>query len=162
MGLNALLRRAVDEGSIKGVSICRRTSVVSHLFFANDCLLFIKWDLLAAVTRKLLILAYERALGQKIIFQKLALCCNPTMNENLKASISDNLQVPLVENFDKYFGFPMLVGMNKKQVFGSIRDRVWQIIKGWLNHNFSIGGKDTLIKVVCKPFHLISWVFSSC
>lgn len=135
-----LLRRAVDEGSIKGVSICRRSPAVLYLFFTDECLLFVKGDLSAAETLKSL-LAYERVSGQKINFQKSALCCNLTMNENLKASISDNLQVPLAENFIKYLELPMPVGRNKRQVFGSIRHRVWQRIKGWSSHNFSKGGK---------------------
>lgn len=80
-----LLRRAVDEGSIKGVSICRRSPAVLYLFFTDECLLFVKGDLSAAETLKSL-LAYERVSGQKINFQKSALYCNLTMNENLKAS----------------------------------------------------------------------------
>lgn len=74
-----------------------------------------------AETLKSLFIVYERASGQKINFQKSSLCCNPTMNDNLKV---DNLQVPLVENFDKYLGLSTLVSRNKRQAFGSIQDWV--------------------------------------
>lgn len=46
-GLNSLLRIAVNGSRIKGISVCRRSPVVSHLFFAGDCLLFMKGDLAA-------------------------------------------------------------------------------------------------------------------
>ena len=39
-GLQGLLRNAETEGTIKGVSICKNGPRVSHLFFANDSVLF--------------------------------------------------------------------------------------------------------------------------
>ena len=39
-GLNALLCTAASEGDIRGYSICRAGPRISHLFFADDCLLF--------------------------------------------------------------------------------------------------------------------------
>ena len=41
-GLNALLNKAVDNGEIRGLSLCRQGPKITHLFFANDCLLFCK------------------------------------------------------------------------------------------------------------------------
>ena len=41
-GLNALLNKAVDNGEIRGLSLCRQGPKITHLFFADDCLLFCK------------------------------------------------------------------------------------------------------------------------
>ena len=39
-GLSALIQSAVDRGQMKGVKICRGGLRLSHLFFANDSLIF--------------------------------------------------------------------------------------------------------------------------
>ena len=40
MGLRSLLHKVELEGQIHGVAICRKGPKVSHLFFANDSVLF--------------------------------------------------------------------------------------------------------------------------
>ncbi|KAH7834427.1 hypothetical protein Vadar_015903 [Vaccinium darrowii] len=41
-GLSALLRKGEEDKSFKGVKICRNSPSVSHLFFADDTLLFVE------------------------------------------------------------------------------------------------------------------------
>ena len=40
MGLQGLLKKAEANGDIRGVSLCRNGPRVSHLFFADDSVLF--------------------------------------------------------------------------------------------------------------------------
>lgn len=39
-GLSSLMRKATNEGFLKGVKVSRRGPQVSHLLFADDCILF--------------------------------------------------------------------------------------------------------------------------
>ena len=39
-GLSALLRKAEGESLIRDISICRRSPRISHLFFADDSIIF--------------------------------------------------------------------------------------------------------------------------
>ncbi|KAA3460177.1 reverse transcriptase [Gossypium australe] len=39
-GLSSLMRKAVQEGHLKGVKASRRGPQISHLLFADDCILF--------------------------------------------------------------------------------------------------------------------------
>ena len=41
-GLNAIFKKAAMKGDIEGFSLCRNGSKVTHLFFADGCLLFCK------------------------------------------------------------------------------------------------------------------------
>ena len=41
-GLNALFHNATSRGEIKGFSICRNGPKLTHLSFANDCMIFCK------------------------------------------------------------------------------------------------------------------------
>ena len=39
-GLTAMLQRDEREGLISGISVCRGAPRISHLLFANDCIIF--------------------------------------------------------------------------------------------------------------------------
>ena len=39
-GLNSIFRKAAMEGDIKGFSLCRNRPKLTHLFFADNCLIF--------------------------------------------------------------------------------------------------------------------------
>lgn len=39
-GLSTLLRLAREEGSLRGIKACRRSPQITHLLFADDCILF--------------------------------------------------------------------------------------------------------------------------
>ena len=72
-GLCALIRQAESDALIRGVSICRGGPHISHLFFADDSIIFC-WATMSecAVLQQLLAL-YERASGQQINGAKVAL-----------------------------------------------------------------------------------------
>ena len=71
MGFQGLLQKAEMEGSLKGVAICRHGPRVSHLFFADDSVLFCRATE-DECQRVLDILAvYKRGTGQKINREKI-------------------------------------------------------------------------------------------
>lgn len=94
-----MLNKAVIDGAIKGFSVCCRSPAI-------------KGGPSSARYLKFVLDAYEKASGRKIIFQKSTLCYNPTMQAFMRESILNTLQVPIVENFEKYLGLPTFVGKN--------------------------------------------------
>ena len=64
-GLNAIIRGAALKGEIQGFSLCKKGPKITHLFFANDCLLFCKSTLALSY--------YKAALGQMINKNKTTL-----------------------------------------------------------------------------------------
>ena len=73
-GLSTLLRQSVDQGSLKGVVACQGAPGISHLFFANDSLIFCKATREDCVALE----KYEHASGQQLNRDKTSLffSCN--------------------------------------------------------------------------------------
>ncbi|XP_075665270.1 uncharacterized protein LOC142634918 [Castanea sativa] len=65
-GLHALLRKAEENGNIKGVSLCVAGPRVSHLLFPDDSLVFCRATIVECVQIQSLLFMYEQASGQSI------------------------------------------------------------------------------------------------
>ena len=73
-GLNALLQKIVTKGDIHDFSICRSRHKLTHLFFADNCLIFCRSTLEECNKIQELLAYYEVASGQVINKEKTTLC----------------------------------------------------------------------------------------
>ena len=64
-GLNGLIQHAVNGGQIEGFSLSRSGPKISHLFFADDSLLFCRARVEDVGVIQALLSLYERASSQK-------------------------------------------------------------------------------------------------
>ena len=72
-GLNALITKAVEVGEVIGFLICKRGPKITHLFFADDCLLFCRSTLEECKKIQELLAFYEAASGQQVNKDKTTL-----------------------------------------------------------------------------------------
>ena len=63
-GLHRMIQKAACNGDINGVSICRNGPKLTHLFFANDSLLFCRATIQECQKLLEILATYERVLGQ--------------------------------------------------------------------------------------------------
>ena len=86
------------------------------------------------------------------------MCYGKLVGEEEKRYLADYLQVNLVSVHGKYLGLPSFVGRNKREIFDSLRDRVWKRLKGWKRSLFSAAGKEVLIKAIIQaiPTYVMS------
>uniref|UniRef100_A0A2N9I833 Reverse transcriptase domain-containing protein n=1 Tax=Fagus sylvatica TaxID=28930 RepID=A0A2N9I833_FAGSY len=120
---HSLLQRAKNAGDIHGVSISRSGPKLTHLFFADDSLLFYK-----ATTNEIrciqdILTEYEHASGQQINCQKTTLFFSNSTPRHIKDSI---------------------------QAMLGIKERVWSKLKGWKEKLISQAGREILIKSVAQ------------
>ena len=149
-GLSALLREAESDRIITGAARSRRGPKISHLFFADDSLLFCKASLTESLALKDILHHYERASGQKLNEEKTGLFFSSNIEEQLRHSLSTLFGTSQNTNIAKYLGLPSLVGRAKKRVFEDIKSRVWQKLQGWKGKLLSQAGKEILIKAVAQ------------
>ncbi|XP_019195011.1 PREDICTED: uncharacterized protein LOC109188829 [Ipomoea nil] len=132
-GLSVLLQRAQMSGLIHGCRVARGASQISHLFFADDSLLFFRADEEEAGVIKQCLGRYEELSGQKVNYHKSSVCFSRNTSVEDRGEVAICLQVDQAPNFGKYLGLPSFVGRNKKAVFSYIEDRIKQRIGSWNN-----------------------------
>ena len=130
-GLNAILKEAASKEEIHGFSICRSGPKLTHLFFADDCLLFCKASLTECEKIQELLGFYEEALGQMINKSKTTLFFSKNTDAHTMEEIKLSLRVPAIQHYKKYFGLPSFVGRGKKDCFTQIKERIWAKMQGW-------------------------------
>ena len=154
------MRKAEENGDIRGVSSCRSAPKLTHLLFANDSLInFLQMTALLIFCRakineceKLLeILAtYERASEQQINRDKTTLFFSKSTSQQMQASIQEAIGVLVVKQYEKYLGLPSFIGCKKKESFDNIKQRVWKKLQGWEGKLLSQVGRVILIKAMAQ------------
>ncbi|KAA3455485.1 reverse transcriptase [Gossypium australe] len=128
LSLSALIRLAKEEGLIKGAKASRRGPEISHLLFADDCILF----------------------GECVNFKKSTIFYSSNTLEASKREILSILGVRSSNEMERYLGLPNVIGRRKKESFQSLKEKLQLRIKGWSNRLLSQGGKEVFIKSVLQ------------
>ena len=149
-GLDAILRRAANDGEINGFSLCRRGPKITHHFFVDDCLLFCRATLAEWEKIKNILNIYEAASGQMVNKDKTTLFFSRNTNEATQEAIKVSLVLPAIQHYEKYLELPSFVGRNKKACFTHIKERIWSKMQGWKEKLLSQVGKEVMIKAVIK------------
>lgn len=69
-GFGGLIKKAHEDGKLHGIAVNRGAPSLSHLFFADDSVLFSRANLREASTLKNILQTYEKLSGQKINIEK--------------------------------------------------------------------------------------------
>ena len=149
-GLNALIQHAVNEDKIRGYSLCRYGPKISHLFFADDSLLFCCAQISDIHAIQEILELYEKASGQRINKEKTTLFFSKTVSMAVKNDIKNFLGVPEIKEYEKYLGLPAMVGRNRSASLNFIKERVWGKIQGWKEKMLSQAGKEVLLKAIVQ------------
>lgn len=145
-----------EEGRLAGVRISRDINRINHLFFADDCLFFIKAELGCLSELKRVLGTYEMMAGQQVNFNKSELCGSKNVDGAMCRLFGEFMNMEVVQHHSKYLGLPMVVGQNKIEVFRNIEDKTQMKINNWSSTLLSQVGKEALIKAVIYSIPLYS------
>ena len=149
-GLNAIFQKATKNGEIQGFSICINGPKLTHLFFADDCLLFCRSTLEECEKIQELLSCYEEASGQMVNKDKTTLFFSKNTDVHVQEVIKNSLGVPAIQHYEKCLSLPSFIGRNKKACFTQIKERIWAKMQGWKEKLLSQAGKEIMIKAVVQ------------
>ncbi|KAL0444692.1 UNVERIFIED_CONTAM: hypothetical protein Slati_2191900 [Sesamum latifolium] len=124
--VQCLIRSAETEGAIQGVSVARSAPPISHLLFADDTLIFCQATREALTSLQQVLSIFEAALGLQINKHKSAMVFSRNVEEDNRAALTQILGISVVSKHEKYLGLPTVSGRSKKEMFDTIKDRIWK------------------------------------
>ncbi|KAH1080289.1 hypothetical protein J1N35_020050 [Gossypium stocksii] len=150
LGQIAMIRRLNREGRLVGARIGRSNISVTHLFFADDSILFEEASWEGANNIKTVIKEYERMSGQLVNFDKSLIYFSGNVQAELQAQVGELFGVRILNNPEKYLGLPTMVGRRKKHAFVAIKERCMNLVNNWSSRLLSIGGKEVFLKSILQ------------
>nr|XP_027071909.1 uncharacterized protein LOC113696728 [Coffea arabica] len=157
-GLSSLLRKAEDSKEIKGLKISRNGPVITHLFFADDSLIFCKADKQQAAEIMKVLKIYEEASGQLVNLDKSAVFFSRNMQSEQREEVCQALEGMTEAKQGKYLGLPMVISRTKDQIFGFVGENIKRRLQNWKNKFLSLAGKEVMLKAVAMaiPTYVMS------
>ncbi|XP_027109391.2 uncharacterized protein [Coffea arabica] len=147
-GFSHLLDRAQRNKKLTGMRISRSGPSITHLFFADDSLIFCKADKRQAEEVRRILKIYEHGSRQVINMEKFSVFFSRNVEQNDQREIYSCLEHIKVVKQGKYLGLPMVITNTNDQIFGFIREKCNKTIFNWSNKQLSQAGKEVLLKAV--------------
>jgi hypothetical protein len=122
--LSVLLHRAVQERFISGVPVSANSFRLSHLFFADDCLLFCRANFQEWGNIMKLLHQYVVTSGQNLNSAKITIYFSKNTGREFQEFIASSVGISATLGYEKYLGLPTTVGYSENQTFASIQTRV--------------------------------------
>ncbi|XP_019197687.1 PREDICTED: uncharacterized protein LOC109191482 [Ipomoea nil] len=146
--LNSMRTKKGPRGHWKGVMTTRDGPLISHLFFADDMVLFDEATLAQASEMKACLEAFCTSSGLKMNIQKSSVFFSRNTLPSLQESSTNLIGISKVEDPGKYLGMPSIHGRLKQQAFSGILERVQSRLAGWKSKTLSLAGRQVLAQSV--------------
>ena len=165
--MSHLIHSAVQDGSWVPLKIARGGPELSHLFFADDMVLFGE-----ASTKQMQVMLnclniFCNISGQKVNFSKSSLYVSRNVENSLANQLSSMSGIPLTTDLGMYLGMPSLHGRITNSSFKHVLDRVAARLAGWKAKSLSFAGRATLVQSVitsipCYSMQTVALPISVC
>ena len=111
------MQKAETGHNIARIRVCRAAPKVSHLFFADDTLIFSKANMRECEEILGIFNKYGQASGQKINFDKSFILFSSNVSQQTQNQILEWFDINSIVFSEKYLGLPFMVGRSKNYFF---------------------------------------------
>ncbi|XP_019161023.1 PREDICTED: uncharacterized protein LOC109157626 [Ipomoea nil] len=149
-GLSALIDNRMRRGLLQGIHIAREAPPSSHLLFADDCFLFLCANMEESLEMKRVLDMYAEASGLLVNYDKSVVCFSANVDVHSRTQVSNILGVEQGDTAGRYLGLPSLVGRNKKEILGFLKEKILNRVRSWNTRFLSRAGREFLLKNVLQ------------
>jgi hypothetical protein len=149
-GLSTGINKMERAGGVSGLPLTRGGTRLTHLFFADDSLLFCKADEVEWYCIQKVLVDYEKASGQKLNRSKTSLFFSRNTTEEIRSQILSITGINSTQRYEKYLGLPAIIGRSKVSSLSGIKGRIWEKMQGWKEKFLSHAEKEILLKAVVQ------------
>lgn len=146
--LSHIIQKKIHDHDWKPLQVSRGGPFISHLFFADDLILFGKASTNQAFLMKNCLDEFCHLSGQRVSFEKSVICVSPNVSADLAHSIATISGSPLTDCLGKYLGVPLIHKRVTKDTYHEILDKVQKRLSSWKSHTLSMAGRITLVQSV--------------
>ncbi|XP_021848080.2 uncharacterized protein [Spinacia oleracea] len=155
---SALLRRAEQARLLQGISVCRGAPSVSHLFFADDALLFFRVSPDACNQVVSVLSKFSAISGQIINHQKSFVKFSPNTPQDYRDFLAASLSLGQRLSLGPYLGVPVDIGRSRCSAFFGLVDIIARKLANFSSRNLSAAAKLVVINsvLVASITHVLS------
>lgn len=127
--LSHRITKAVKAKNWQAVKVSKKGPTISHLFFADDLLLFGEATMKQAQIMEQILTEFCSESGEKINLRKSKLWFSK--NTTLARSISSNFGIPITKDLGSYLGVPLIHGRILRKQYAYLETNVRSKLSGW-------------------------------
>lgn len=129
-GLSGILFREENLRTFEGIKINKFCPSISHLFFADDSLVFCRAPEKDCQSLKMSLKVYEEASGQTINLDKSVFMTSKNVKEELARKLGMILGIRKKGATGEYLGMSSQNGRSKAKMFNKIKDTMGKVLMG--------------------------------
>lgn len=148
--LSSLVCRACDLKQLKGIRIARGCPELSHLFFVDDALFFIRALVENYTVMRDILDVHCKASGQDVNLDKSGLFFSTNAGQDVRDAVCASLGISDQRAPGLYLGLPAVWERSKVSALQFVVDKLMKKIGGWKYKFLSQAGREVLIKAECN------------
>ncbi|KAK4255381.1 hypothetical protein QN277_008388 [Acacia crassicarpa] len=165
--LSLMISKSQIATCLSGIKLSQSCPVLTHSFFADDSLLYMKASNGECSYLSKLLKGYCSASGQVINLDKSSIFFSSNTPMEVRAMVCNTLGVSASEDPGKYLGIPSIWGKTKCQALAYVRERVTSKLQSWGTSSLSYAGREVMIKAVIQaipifPMNCFKFPLKSC
>lgn len=146
--LSRMLTLAEDIKLIRGLRVSRRSPSFTHLFFADDAMLFFKGNQGSCTSVSEILERFGKISGQHLNLNKSFVKFSPAMLDEHKVTLKSILYMPQVNHMGSHLRVPINIHGKKAGNFQFLVDKVEEKILNWSSIHIPQEAKLILIQAV--------------
>ncbi|MCH87824.1 ribonuclease H, partial [Trifolium medium] len=143
-----LIQKEIEDRTWKPITLSRNGPPISHLFFADDLILFREASILQMNVISSCLSVFCGASGAGVSIEKTKMLVSTNVNSNRERELSNISGFDLTSDFGKYLGVPIIHGRKKKSLYEFIIEKVRKRLSSWKAKNLTFAARITLTRSV--------------